>query len=1160
MKPFSKIFAACSFAAAATSLFSADIAGSGGKDSELKPYPRSPTPESAPSSSETENRARQFKIPAGMKLDLWAAEPMLANAVAFCLDEKGRVFVSETHRYRTSVLDIRHYMFMLEDDLACRTVEDRTAMVKKHFGTKWTDLAIESEVVRLLEDRSGSGKADFSSIYADKFDSDLDGIASGVLARKGKVWFTNIPEMTLLEGTDSKGKAISRKTESRGYGVRFSYTGHDMHGLAIGPDGRLYFSFGDRGANVLTKEGRRLMFPDEGGVFRAELDGSNLEVFAHGLRNPQELAFNEFGDLFTGDNDSDQGDRERWVHVVEGSDSGWRVGYQHAPLGNAGPWNMERLWIPSFDGQAAYVLPPTANIADGPSGLVHNPGTGLSAKLDGRFFLAYFKGASASSGVSSLAAKRDGAGYVLTAHESFIGNALPADVDIGPDGSIYFADWGEGWERTKKSRIYRLTDTEASKQPVVAETKRLIGQGFEATTTTNLVGFLEHKNMRVRQEAQFELAARGSEALPLLKQVALVGKNPLARMHAIWGMGQIGRKGKTALINPTKDIADSLVTLLKDPDAEIRAQALRTLADGSGPTVLTPVIKAMEDASPRVRSFAAQAVAKLAGPAAFEGITKLLWQNNGSDRVLQHVGAMGLAKAATIDQRIAASKDVSPAVRKATAVAFRMRGEAEIAPMLRDADPLIALEAARAINDLPIPAARPALAAMGDSAALTGVLTSFGTLPQTFMPNGTDTGIRDVREGQPMPWGNAPVDHLTPMLLRIVNANFRSGTPADAARLPSIALRSDVSNLIRTEALFALANWATPHQRDRIVGIYRPIDGRSPVAAQNALAPHISALLKQRNEAVQIAVCTAIARLQMVEAGPELKDGLANLGNSPKARAAMLGALGELRSPLLAQAIIDVEKDEAADVRKEAGRWMASVNKGGALASLEKTIETAPIGEQQAAFINLGAIQDPGADAFIAKWLNKLTAGEAPKELALEIVQAAAGREADNVKTALAAYQAKKGNGPIAKFQETLFGGNAVNGRKVFFEKAEASCLRCHKVMGEGGEAGPELTGIASKRDRAYFLESIVTPNAQIAPGFESVLVTKKNGQQVAGSVRSETDTDLVIISPEDGMVTVKKADVKSREKSPSGMLEGVADSIGARDLRDVIEYLATLQ
>ncbi len=1155
-----KLVAACSLAAVTTSLFSAEIAGSASKNSELKPYPRSPRPESTPASSETENRSRQFKVPAGMKVDLWAAEPMLANAVAFCLDEKGRVFVAETHRYRTSVLDMRHYMFMLEDDLACRTIEDRSAMVKKHFPTQWTDLAIESEVVRLLEDRSGSGKADFSSIYADRFNSELDGIASGVLARKGKVWFTNIPELTLLEGTDSEGHAVSRKTISRGYGVRFSITGHDLHGLIVGPDGRLYFSFGDRGANVLTKEGRRLAFPDEGGVFRCELDGSNLEAFAHGLRNPQELAFNEYGDLFTGENDSDQGDRERWVYLVEGSDSGWRVGYQNAPLGNAGPWNMERLWVPSFDGQAAYILPPVANIADGPSGLFHNPGTGLSPQLDGRFFVAYFKGTSASSGVSSIAAQRAGAGYGLTAHESFIANALITDVDMGPDGSVYFADWGEGWERTKISRIFRLTDTEVAQQPIVAETKHLIAQGFEATPTTKLVASLEHQDMRVRQEAQFELAARGSEGLPLLKQVALRGQNPLARRHAIWGLGQIARKGTNALINPTKDIADPLATLLKDPDAEIRAQVLRTLADGCAPTDLAPVISAMEDPTSRVRSFAAQANAKLAGPVAFKGITKLLRQNNGNDRILQHVGALALAKSASIGQRVAASKDDSPAVRKATAVAFRMRGETEIAPMLQDSDPLVVLEAARAINDLPIPGAQPALAALGESAALTGLLKSFGALPQTFMPAGTESAIRDIREGQPMPWGNAPVDQLTPMLLRVVNANFRSGTAGDAERLSAIALRSDVTDLIRTEALFALATWATPHQRDRLVGLYRPIEGRSPGVAQKSLAANIPALLKQENEVVQIATAAAISRLQMIAAGPDLKAALLNLNNSPKARAAMLGALGKLRSPLLAPAILEVEKDETAEVRNEVGRWLASVNKVAAIASLEKTIETATIGEKQAAFINLGDIQDPGADTFIAQWLGKLTAGEAPPELGLEIVQTATGREADNVKTALAAYQAKKGNSPVAKFQESLFGGNANNGRKIFFEKPEASCLRCHKVKGEGGEAGAELTGIASKRDRAYFLESIVTPNASIAPGFESVLITRRDGLPVVGIVRSETATELVILSPEDGLVTVKQADVLARAKSASGMLEGVADAIGARDLRDVVEYLATLK
>ncbi|HEX2099738.1 MAG TPA: PQQ-dependent sugar dehydrogenase, partial [Candidatus Synoicihabitans sp.] len=293
---------------------------------ELEKAPRSPIPEVAAASDDAINALSRIQVAAGFEASLWAAEPMLANPVAFDFDERGRVFVSETHRYRTSVLDIRAYMAMLEQDLALRTVDDRAKMILELFGEKQAnELSQETEVVRLIEDRDGDGVADHSSVFADGFNSSLDGIASGVIARNGKVWFTNIPSLWLLEGDSPTATQATKRTELlRGFGVRFGYTGHDFHGLAWGPDGKLYYSIGDRGTYVTTPEGHVITVPDEGAVFRSNQDGTEMEIVARGLRNPQELVFDEHGNLFTGDNDCDNGDLERLVYLVEGGDSGWR--------------------------------------------------------------------------------------------------------------------------------------------------------------------------------------------------------------------------------------------------------------------------------------------------------------------------------------------------------------------------------------------------------------------------------------------------------------------------------------------------------------------------------------------------------------------------------------------------------------------------------------------------------------------------------------------------------------------------------------------------------------------------------------------------------------------------------------------------------------------
>ena len=511
---------------------------------------------------------KQFKVPSGFKMDLWAAEPMLLNPVALCFDEKGRVFVAETFRYRTTVYDIREHMNMFDDDLASRTVEDRATMLKKYLGDKVGDFTKESEVVQLLEDRGGTGKADHSTIFAQGFDTILDGIGSGVLARKGNVYYTDIPNLWLLKDTKNTGRADVRTSLSYGYGVHYNLTGHDLHGLRIGPDGRLYFSIGDRGIHVTNKEGKLLDYPDMGTVLRCDQDGSNLEVFAYGVRNPQKLAFDDHGNLWTGDNNCDHGDAARLVYIVENGDSGWRIGNQFSETTPAGVWNSEKLWHLQFPEQAAYIIPPVAHIANGPSGLAHYPGTGFPASLNDHFFLCDFRGASATSGIHSFGVQPKGAGFEMVDHTQFLWSILATDAEFSPDGRLYVTDWVQGWPQSQKGRIYRLYDPAIVDTALVAETKKLIADGMEKRSNKELAKLLAHADQRVRQEAQFELADRAAKAVKDLERVSLGDKNQLAARRGITAFahdfGGLGAHFAVLVMQQWNNVLEAVTTLHAD--------------------------------------------------------------------------------------------------------------------------------------------------------------------------------------------------------------------------------------------------------------------------------------------------------------------------------------------------------------------------------------------------------------------------------------------------------------------------------------------------------------------------------------------------------------------------------------------------------------------
>lgn len=583
---------------------------------------------------EAVDRIQNFVLAPGMKASLFAAEPMLANPVAFSIDEYGRVFVCETYRQEKGVEDNRDHEAWINDDLASQTVDDRLELYKKHLKKGIQDYAKHQDRIRLLADRDDDGRADISTIYVDGFDDPLEGTGAGVLAHNGFVYYACIPKLWAFSDSDDDGKADRRGILSEGYGVRVAFRGHDLHGLNVGNDGRLYFTIGDRGLNVQTDKGN-VRCTETGAVLRCELSGSNLEIFATGLRNPQDLAFDDYGNLFTCDNNSDNGDRARWLQLLDGGEYGWRMAYQY--MGKNSPWHRERMWEPFHPDQPAFLMPPVENFSDGPAGIAHYPGTGLPISYRGNFFLCDFRGAAEFSGVRTFKMKPLGASFRMIDPENFIWKCLATDIQFGNDGKLYVADWVDGWVGTGKGRIYQVYHPEASQEKVVAEVKKFMAADLTKLKPEILARLLAHPDRRLRLRAQFELARRHD--VKTLAQVAHTSKIEFSKLHGTWGLGQIARSDHPA----SKQALAETVSLTTDTDPYVRAAVATIIGDVGYQKGLQRLIDGLNDPSASVNRNCAIALAKLADRRAIKPLLAMLARNDNGDPALRHAGIIGLA-------------------------------------------------------------------------------------------------------------------------------------------------------------------------------------------------------------------------------------------------------------------------------------------------------------------------------------------------------------------------------------------------------------------------------------------------------------------------------------------------------------------------------------
>ena len=1130
---------------------------------------RVPAPESEPVQAEagaeaeneqTERRATaadfadtsatSITVADGLRLGLWAPRSLLGSPVAVSVDDEGTVYAVQTRRRKSSNLDIRRHQDWMTADLGLTSIEEKRAFLHETLSPErsdentwqpdlnqdgsrdWRDLMVESEVVWRIQDTDGDGRADVSDVFAEGFQSDVTGVAAGVLAHDGDVYLTVAPDLWRLQDVDGDGQADERESISHGYGVHIGYAGHDLSGLTLGPDGRIYWSIGDIGVDVTGPDGRHWAYPHEGAVMRAEPDGSGFEVFAAGLRNPQELAFDDHGNLISVDNDGDHaGEKERYVHLVEGSDSGWRIHWQYGKYSkethNAYKvWMDEKLHLPHFEGQAAYITPAIGLAYDGPAGLAYNPGTALGPMWNETFFASYFKGSAAQSRVHAFRLAPVGASFRVTSEQEVLHGLTPVGMSFGPGGALYITDWLGGWEKKAEGRIWTLDVPPGKASPLREETRRLLAEGMGERSPEELGRLLHHADQRVRMAAQFELARQGETDVLLAS--ARQTDHPLARLHGLWGLGQIARQGRTSAL------LDSLATFLEAGDADVRAQAAKVLGDAyaaldlegdsvkAGRPEGAQLISQLEDENARARLYAAEALGKLEARSAFDPLVALLETTGERDPHLRHAATLALARIGDADALADLADHPSTDVRVGAVVALRRMQHPDVARFLDDESERVVTEAARAIHDdASIPDALPALAAALEATPFTNEA----------------------------------------LLRRAVNANRRLGGQEQAGRLAAFAARTDVPEALRADALAALGVWAEPLALDRVDGRHRDLPGHDAAVAIAALRPRLDSLLTRTSTSVRAAAAQAAGRLGDSEAEPMLFRIAGDQNEAPDVRQAALQALGALESPRVTEAVQLALAGPNADVRREAQRLMGQLDlpEAAVVAMLQTILENGSVGERQEALATLGTLENEEASVLLGRQLDALLSGAAEDEIRLELLTAAGASPSEAVRAKLAEYEAARDpDDALGDYREALYGGDPRAGARIVYEHAAAQCIRCHQVQKQGGLVGPDLSRIGAELSREELLESLVLPGARLAPGYGATSVRLEDGRALAGTLQAETDSTLTV-STSEGTETVRKAAIAERTDAPSAMpsMQGL---LTKAEIRDVVAFLATLQ
>jgi quinoprotein glucose dehydrogenase len=312
---------------------------------------------------------------------------------------------------------------------------------------------------------------------------------------------------------------------------------------------------------------------------------------------------------------------------------------------------------------------------------------------------------------------------------------------------------------------------------------------------------------------------------------------------------------------------------------------------------------------------------------------------------------------------------------------------------------------------------------------------------------------------------------------------------------------------------------------------------------------------------VQQQTLVAISKLQLRAAGPELRRLVGRDSAAPAVRAEALKVLDAIEDPELLGVAKAAGAADVPAVRLAALPVLARLSPRETLPVVERLIAEGNAAEQQGAFNALDRLKLPEADQLLARALKRLALGEVETAAQFELLDAAEKSPAPEVQALLLRQKEQwaAANDPLAPFRGAIAGGDEDKGSNVFYDHPVMACVRCHKVSGSGGDAGPDLTMVAAQRSPEYVLESIIKPSAHITPGFDVVSLTLQDGTLESGTIQSETADTLMLQRPDGSPLTLPVGQIKTRESAPSSMPEIYAQVLSRAELRDLMAFLLTL-